>query len=112
MRFAGQQGLHNFMGNIPDITMMTNESLEGRSLERQTNHAAESQVAGTGLAAQAKVKEAEYMAEATKAQGQADGMASIAGGIGSLASGIGSGISARPSASPAPKLNLPSFNYW
>ena len=93
MRFAGQ-GLQNFMGNVPDMTMMTNEALEGRSLERQTNHAAESQVAGTGLAAQAKIKEAEYMAEATKAQGQAEGMASIAGGIGSLASGIGGGIAA------------------
>ena len=110
-RFAGE-GIHKFMGQVPDFTEMTNQAIEGRGLERRANHAAESQIAGTGLAAQAEVKSAEYMAEATKAGGQAQGMASMAGGIGNLASGIAGGFATRAESKPSPTLNLPKLSYW
>ena len=93
-RFAGE-GIHKFMGQVPDWTEVTNQAIEGRGMERRAMHQAESQVAGTGLSAQAEVKAAEYAAEATRAQGAAQGQASIASGIGSLASGIAGGFGTR-----------------
>lgn len=89
MRFAGEfltQG-------GPDFGGMSNSNVELRGKEKNAVHAAESQVNQYGLKSIADIRAAEAQAEATIAQGQAEGQAAMFGGLMDGISGIaGAGI--------------------
>ena len=92
MRFAGT-ALNNYM-STPDFTSLGRTMMQGASLGRRAANVAEGQVAMAGINSMANVKSAGYQAEAIKAQGAAQGQASMASGLGSMFGGIASGFGA------------------
>ena len=94
-RFAGTALTDYF--NTPDFTAIGGTNMEGQSLQRNTATKAEGLVHGAGINSTAQVAQAGFQADAIKAQGQAQGQASMASGIGSMVSGIAGGFGARGS---------------
>lgn len=92
-RFAGTQ-LSNFLGGTMDYSGISGASMEGRSLERKSTMIGESEVANAGVKSLGAIQSAGYRADAIRAQGEAQGQASmasgLASGISSLAGGFGS----------------------
>ena len=93
MRFAGTQ-LSNFMGDTMDYSAIAGTSQRGRSMERRATMEGEGLVANAGVQSLGKMRASEFQADAIKAQGQAQGQASMfqgmASGISSLAGGLAS----------------------
>ena len=90
MRFAGTE-LSNYF-STPDFTGIGRTMMEGASLGRRAVNAAEGEAALAGIYSTAKIKAADYEADAIKAGGQARGQAAIASGIGNMFGGIATGI--------------------
>ena len=92
-RFAGTQ-MSNFLGGTMDYSGISGASMEGRSLERKSTMIGESEVANAGVKSLGAIQSAGYQADAIRAQGEAQGQASmasgLASGISSLAGGFGS----------------------
>ena len=89
-RFAGT-ALTDYV-STPDSTQVGKVGMEGQSLQRNTATKAEGLVHGAGINSMAQVASAGFQADAIKAQGQAQGQASMASGIGSMVSGIAGGF--------------------
>ena len=93
MRFAGTQ-LSNFMGDTMDYSAIAGTSQKGRSMERRAAMEGEGLVANAGVQSLGKMRASEHQADGIKAQGQAQGQASMfqgmASGISSLAGGLAS----------------------
>jgi hypothetical protein len=85
-RFAGTE-LANYF-STPDFTTMGKTNMQGQSLQRNSATKAEGLVHGAGINSMAQVAQAGFQADAIKAQGQAQGQASMASGLGSMVSGI------------------------
>ena len=107
MRFAGTQ-----LGNFMDPTNFDNisiSSLQGKGMERMYNAEAGFLVDKAGLDGESLIKQAEYGASATRAQGSAQGQAAmwggISSGIGSLAGGFASKAGGTPKPTPVPRAN-------
>ena len=94
-RFAGTALTDYF--STPDFTQVGKTGMMGQSLQRNTATKAEGLVHGAGINSMAQVASAGYQADATRAQGQAQGQASMFQGIGSMVSGIAGGFGARGS---------------
>ena len=90
MRFAGTE-LGSYF-DVPNFTGLGRTMMQGNSLQRNAATAAEGQVSMAGINSTAKIKSAGFQADAIKAQGQAQGQASMASGIGSMVSGIAGGF--------------------
>ena len=92
MRFAGDS-MKGYLGQGPDFTGMGRINLDNRSSERRSVTGAEANVSTSGLDSMAKVRSAEWNAKAIAAQGQAQASATRAQGfanmLGSIAGGIG-----------------------
>ena len=93
MRFAGTQ-LSNFIGDTNDYSAIAGTSQKGRSMHRRAAMEGEGMVANAGVQSLGKMRVSEFQADAIKAQGQAQGQASMfqgmASGISSLAGGLAS----------------------
>ena len=89
-RFAGTALTDYF--NTPDFTTVGKTNMQGQSMQRNTATKAEGLVHGAGINSMAQVAGAGFKADAIKAQGQAQGQASMASGIGSMVSGIAGGF--------------------
>ena len=94
-RFAGTALTDYF--NTPDFTTVGKTNMQGQSLQRNSATKAEGLVHGAGINSMAQVAQAGFQADAIKAQGQAQGQASMMSGIGSMVSGIAGGFGARGS---------------
>ena len=92
MRFAGTQ-LSNFMGDTMDYSAIAGTSQKGRSMERRAVMEGEGLVANAGVQSLGKIQSAQYQADAIKAEGAAQGQASMASGLGNMFSGLAGGIS-------------------
>jgi len=99
MRFAGTQ-LSSFM-DPSDFDGISKKAMQGRATERMYAAGADATVEKAGINADAMIQSTKYGASATRAQGSAQGQASmfsgIASGIGSLAMGYAN------KKAPAPK---------
>ena len=91
MRFAGTE-LSNYMGTM-DYSGLAGMSQKGRSMERRATMEGEAMVANAGVDSLAKMKSAEFGAEAIAAEGKAAGQSSMFSGLGSMFSGLAGGIS-------------------
>jgi len=89
-RFAGTALTDYF--STPDFTQVGKVGMMGQSMQRNAATKAEGLVHGAGINSMAQVASAGFQAEATRAQGQAQGQASMASGIGSMVSGIAGGF--------------------
>ena len=89
-RFAGTALTDYF--NTPDFTQVGKVGMEGQSMQRNAATKAEGLVHGAGINSMAEVAQAGFQADAIKAQGQAQGQASMMSGIGSMVSGIAGGF--------------------
>ena len=91
-RFAGT-ALSDYF-STPDVTTIGKTGMRGQSIQRQSATKAEGLVHGAGINSMAEVASAGFQADAIKAQGQAQGQASmmsgLASGISSFAGGFGS----------------------
>jgi len=96
-RFAGTALTDYF--NTPDFTTVGKTNMQGQSLQRNSATKAEGLVHGAGINSMAQVAGAGFKADAIKAQGQAQGQASMMSGIGSMVSGIAGGFGAMGSGS-------------
>ena len=94
MRFAGTE-LGNYM-STPDFTGLGRTMMQGQSMQRNAANIAEGRVGIAGINADAAIKKAGYQASAIKAQGAAQGQASMASGIGNMFSGLAGGFARRP----------------
>ena len=91
-RFAGTALTDYF--STPDFTTVGKTAMKGQALQRNEATKAEGLVHGAGINSMAEVAQAGFQADAIKAQGQAQGQASMASGIGSMVSGIAGGFGA------------------
>lgn len=91
MRFAGAK-LQSYMHGGMDSQMLADYGIKTRSQEREAATNADATVAMGGLQGVQAISEANYAAEATRAEGQAAGQMAMADGLGSLASGIAGGF--------------------
>tara|TARA_B100001559_G_C15915741_1_gene356321 strand:+ start:90 stop:470 length:381 start_codon:yes stop_codon:yes gene_type:complete len=89
-RFAGTALTDYF--STPDFTQVGKVGMQGQSMQRNAATKAEGLVHGAGINSMAEVAQAGFQADAIKAQGQAQGQASMASGIGSMVSGIAGGF--------------------
>jgi len=85
--------------STPDFTGLGKTMMDSASMERNMATEADGYAHRAGLASAAKVKGAGFQADAIKAQGQAQGQASMASGLGSMFSGLAGGISSLGSSS-------------
>jgi len=85
--------------STPDFTGLGKTMMDSASMERNMATEADGYAHRAGLASAAKVKGAGFQADAIKAQGQAQGQASMASGIGSMFSGLAGGLSSMGSSS-------------
>jgi len=105
MRFAGTQ-LSNFMGDTMDYSAIAGTSQKGRSMERRAVMQGEGLVANAGVQSLGKIQSAQYQADAIKAQGAAQGQASMASGLGNMFSGLAGGISSFGSSGGASSFSM------
>ena len=103
-RFAGTALTDYF--NTPDFTQVGKVGMQGQSLQRNSATKAEGLVHGAGINSMAQVAGAGFKADAIKAQGQAQGQASMMSGIGSMVSGIAGGFGSMGSGSGASKYGF------
>ena len=89
-RFAGTALTDYF--STPDFTQVGKVGMQGQSMQRNAATKAEGLVHGAGINSMAQVASAGFQADAIRAQGQAQGQASMASGIGSMVSGIAGGF--------------------
>ena len=89
-RFAGTALTDYF--STPDFTQIGKAGIMGQSLQRNTATKAEGLVHGAGINSMAQVASAGFQADATRAQGQAQGQSSMFQGLGNMASGIAGGF--------------------
>jgi len=106
-RFAGSVfKTPNFMGERENYQGHALTGLVNRANEQSMAFQADAAVQGAGLDAQSKIEAEKFMAEATVAQGQAEGQASmfsgLAGGIGQIFGGLNFSGSSGTSAMPKP----------
>ena len=90
MRFAGTQ-LTNFI-DPTNFDAIGKSSINGRSIENQASMQSEAYVDRAKIKALADIEAAKFGAEATRAQGSAQGQASMFSGLGSMASGLAGGF--------------------
>ena len=114
MRFAGSSNnaLFGFADNSPQFSALSGVGLQARNLQKNAASVADAKAAMTDINANALIESAGFEADAIKAQGQAEGQASlasgIAGGIGTLAGGFGGlGGSVGGMSTALPKLGTP-----
>jgi len=101
MRFAGTQ-LTNFI-DPTNFDAIGKSSINGQSLQNRASMISEAYVDRADIKALADIESAKFGASATRAQGEAQGQASMWGG---LSKGIGSlavGFANMPGAGAAPK---------
>ena len=79
--------------STPDFTGLGKTMMNSASMERNMATESEGYTEMAGLNAAAQVKGAGFQADAIKAQGAAQGQASMASGLGSMFSGLAGGIS-------------------
>ena len=91
-RFAGTALTDYF--STPDFTQVGKVGMQGQSMQRNAATKAEGLVHGAGINSMAQVASAGFQADATRAQGQAQGQAAMASGIGSMVSGLAGGFGA------------------
>ena len=89
-RFAGTALTDYF--NTPVFTAIGGTNMKGQSMQRNAATKADGLVHGAGINSMAQVAGAGFKADAIKAQGQAQGQASMMSGIGSMVSGIAGGF--------------------
>lgn len=89
-RFAGTALTDYF--STPDFTQIGKAGIMGQSLQRNSATKAEGLVHGAGINSMAQVASAGFQADATRAQGQAQGQSSMFQGLGSMFGGIASGF--------------------
>jgi hypothetical protein len=94
MRFAGTQ-LTNFI-DPTNFDAIGKSSINGRSIENQASMQSEAYVDRAEIKALADIEAAKFGAEATRAQGSAQGQASMFSGLGSMASGLAGGFASMP----------------
>ena len=90
MRFAGTE-LSNYMGT-QDYSGIAGASQKGRSMERRATMEGEAMVANAGVDSLAKMKSAEFGAEAIAAEGAAAGQSAMFSGLSQGISGLASGF--------------------
>jgi len=91
-RFAGTALTDYF--STPDFTQVGKVGMQGQSMQRNAATKAEGLVHGAGINSMAQVASAGFQADATRAQGEAQGQAAMASGIGSMVSGLAGGFGA------------------
>jgi hypothetical protein len=101
MRFAGTQ-LTNFI-DPTNFDAIGKSSINGRSIENQASMQSEAYVDRAEIKALADIEAAKFGAEATRAQGSAQGQASMFSGLGSMASGLAGGFGTLMNKTPAIK---------
>ena len=103
-RFAGTALTDYF--STPDFTQVGKTAMQGQSLQRNSATKAEGLVHGAGINSMAQVASAGFQADSIKAQGAAQGQASMASGIGSMVSGIAGGFGAMGSGGSTPEIGV------
>ncbi len=101
MRFAGTQ-LTNFI-DPTNFDAIGKSSINGRSIENQASIISDAYVDRADIQALADIEAAKYGASATRAQGAAQGQASMFSGLGNMASGIAGGFGTLANKTPAVK---------
>ena len=100
MRFAGTQ-LTNFI-DPTNFDAIGKSSIMGNSVMNQAAMKGEGLVDLTEIKSAAEIEAAKFGASATRAQGAAQGQASMFSGLGSMASGIAGGFGTLGNKTPAP----------
>ena len=90
MRFAGT-ALSDYM-SVPDFAGLGTTMMQGQSLGRRAAVGAEGMINKAGIGSAANIKSAGFQADAIKAEGAAQGQASMASGLGNMFSGLAGGF--------------------
>ena len=107
MRYAGT-ALTDYFGG-PDFTGLGQTMMESASLQRNAANVADATVSMAGIGSQAKIKGAGYQADALRAQGAAQGQASMWSGIGTGISGLAGGITTLGKRNNTPKYTFDPY---
>ncbi len=103
MRFAGTQ-LTNFF-DPSNFDAVGKSSIMGGAKENMASMQSKALIDKSEIAADAMIEAAKYGADATRAQGAAQGQSSMFSGLGSMASGIAGGFASRPTPTvPTPTI--------